>query len=327
MTVARINKAGSRKSTITRRSFALGLGLTALSYPAVAQIKFGFGGSSNNDSGGGFNLNLNKLLSSVENLFESFSLSEEDEIKIGETLYPKLIDKSGGAYANRRIQGDMDRFAAPLMATSGRDNLSWEITVINDNRVNAWALPGGKLAVNKGLLRYVNDESELAAVICHEIGHVEMSHGLKHLKSEKFTSGLTDAASAALTAEGSSMGEQILTDKLIEKLEGPIHQLVTSGYSRDSEREADAHILTVFEKTGHDPAKAANLFKVLLEITPEETEETTSLYSNHPDTRERIAAIEEQAAGRTASSATPPADGFKDLKRSFPTRRKFRRKA
>jgi predicted Zn-dependent protease len=313
---------------ISRRSLVAGLGgagLAVLSAPALAQFSLKFGGSD--DSGGGFKLDLGKLFSSAQNLFESFDLSEEDELKIGEQLYPKLIDRSGGRYANRRIQADMDRFAEPLFRTSARTNLSWEISVINDNRVNAWALPGGKLGINKGLLRYVNDESELAAVLAHEIGHVHLSHGLKHLKSKKFTTGLTEAASAALSSEIDSMADQIVTDKLIEKLEGPIHKMATSGYARDSEREADAHILTVFEQTGHDPAKAANLFKVLLEITPEDSEETTSLFSSHPDTRERIDAIELKAADMSSPSSPPPAEGFADMKRSFPTRKKFRRRA
>lgn len=314
---------------LSRRALVAGLGgagIAALSAPALAQFKLNLGGSDDS-GGGGFNLNLNKIFSSVQNLFESFNLSEEDELKIGEQLYPKLVDRSGGSYANRRIQADMDRFSEPLFRTSGRTNLGWEITVINDNRVNAWALPGGKLGINKGLLRYVNSESELAAVIGHEVGHVHLSHGLKHLKSEKFNKGLTEAASAALSAEVDSMADQIVTDKLIEKLEGPIHQMVTSGYARDSEREADAHILTVFEQTGHDPKQAANLFKVLLEITPEDSEETTSLFSNHPDTRERIDAIERQAADMSVPSSPPPAEGFADMKRSFPTRKKFRRRA
>jgi predicted Zn-dependent protease len=317
-----------RNGVISRRRVLAGIGATGLAgvtAPALAQLKLNFGGSSS-DSGGGL-LNLNKIFSSVQNLFEGWNLGEEDEIKIGNQLYPKIIARSGGAYANRRIQGDMDRFAAPLIETSPRTNFTWEITVINDNRVNAWALPGGKLAINKGLLRYVSDESELAAVIGHEVGHVDLSHGLKHLKSEKFTSGLTDAAGAALQAEVNSIGDQIVTDKVIEKLEGPFHKMVTSGYSRGSELEADAHILKIFAQTGHDPAKAASPFKTLLQIMPESSEETTSLYSSHPVTRDRIAAIEEKAAGMNSPASPPPASGFADMKRSFPTRRKFRRKA
>ena len=273
----------------------------------------------------GISLDVVNIFNSASNLFEGYNLDEEDETRIGNTLYGKLVDRSGGAYPNRKVQAAMERFADPLIRTSTRKGFSWEITVINDNRVNAWALPGGKLAVNKGVLRYVDDESALAAVIAHEIGHVELSHGLKQLKSEKFNDSLTDAAKAAIT-RGDGVASLIMTDKLMDKLAEPIHKMVTSGYARNLEDDADMHILDVFARTGHDPARAADLFKVLLQITPENQEWSTSLFNSHPETKERIEAIEERAVGMAPASSGVPVAGYSEMKRSFPTRRNFRRK-
>ncbi len=305
----------------TRRSVAGALGAGALAGPALAGFSFKLGGG---DDDSGFNLNLNKLFSSVRNLFEGIDLDEDDEIRIGEQLYPKMIDRSGGAYANRRVQAAMDRFADPLIRTSQRSRFNWEIVVINDNRANAWAVPGGKLAVNKGVLRYVDDESVLAAVIAHEIGHAERSHGLTQLKSKKFSLGLSEAAQVAISTQLQA-ADQLLTGKVIETLEEPIYKMVTGGYSRDMEREGDMHILEVFAVTGHDPAKAATFFEILLELTPKGNKETTSLFASHPDTEARVAAIEQRAATMPRPIAPPPAAGFADMKRSFPTRRRFRR--
>ena len=300
----------------TRRSFVAGLlaGLGAAS-PAAAQFKL-FG-----DQGSGGGLNLDRIIGGVTNLFEGMQLGESDEIQMAETMYGPLIDQSGGAYKNQKAQSGLQRFAAPLFATSARPNLPWEITLLNDNEVNAWALPGGKLAINRGLMRYAASEEDLAAVISHEIGHAEHSHALAEMRTKKFSQGLTDigreAVSASMRDRGPAGG---LTDMALEQLQGPLLQLVTTGYSRSNEGEADAHILNVFQRTGHDPHKASGFFKTLLEVTPE-SEQTTSLYSTHPATRERIVAIEQAATPLPAPAQPAPNEGWSDLKKSFPTRR------
>src|SRR5690349_4764255 len=81
-------------------------------------------------------------------------VDETQELQIGRTLYGPTIDQAGGAYKNPRVQTAMQNFAAPLFKSGTRPDLPWEITVLEDDSVNAWALPGGKIAVNKGLLRY-----------------------------------------------------------------------------------------------------------------------------------------------------------------------------
>lgn len=308
------------RSQATRRAVLGGVLATLFSGPAMAQ----FGGFPFSGGGGdrkGFNLDLGSIFDTLTGLFKD--LGEDDELQIGETLYPKHVERSGGLYGNERVQDAMREFAGPIFGTSARSRFTWEITVTNENAVNAWALPGGKLAINKGLLRHVADPSELAAVIAHEMGHAELSHGLKMLQSKKFTDGLGELGKQALAQEmGGGMMGTMLSEKAMETLEEPMYKLVTSGYSRDLEREADQYIMTVFARTGHDPKKAANPYRVLMEVTPKDTDIVTSLFSSHPDAQERIAAIEAAAAKMPAPAGTPPEPGFKEIKQSFPTRRR-----
>lgn len=306
----------------TRRTFVTGLlaGLGAAS-PAAAQFGNLLQQLPGGGGGGGGGLDLNRLLGAAGSIFEGMQLGEKDEIQMAETMYGPLIDQSGGAYKNRRAQSALQRFAEPLFATSARPNLPWEITLLNDDAVNAWALPGGKLAINRGLMRHAAREEDLAAVIAHEIGHAELSHALSEMRTQKFSQGLTDigreAVAHSLRDRGAAGG---LTDMALEQLQGPLLQLVSTGYSRAHEGEADAHILSVFQKTGHDPRKASGFFRTLLEITPE-SEQTTSLYSTHPATRERIAAIEDVALKTPPAPHAAANEGWTDLKKSFPTRR------
>lgn len=311
-----------------RRVLALlGGGVGALTAKSsLAQFGFSFGSSSSEDSGSSLpGINLNNLFSGVKSLFDGLTMDEADEIRIGETLYPRFIDKLGGAYRNRRLQMSLRGFGEDLFKTSERSALPWEITLINDNTVNAWVLPGGKIGVNKGLLRYVNHEAELAAVIGHEIGHAELSHGLSQMRSENFTKGLSRLGREALASQVGN--DRIVTDQLIDLLEAPLLEMVTTGYSEDREFEADLYLLKVFQKTGHDPSKADDFFRTLLQIMPKGTEDTTSLFSTHPGTQERIDRIQSAAEELDSSARETASADFGRLKQTFPTRKKFRRRS
>ena len=312
----RIAKRSARRRVVAAIAGAV---TTGLAVPALAGFGFSIGGSGSNKGDG---INLNRLFSGVKSVFDGFDLDEKDEIRIGEKLFPRLIDRSGGAYANRRAQQALQRFSEDLLKTNKRRSFMWEVVLLNNNTLNAWALPGGKIAVHKGLLRYTSNEAELAAVISHEIGHVEMSHGLAQMKTEEFTKGLNDIARETIWKQKS---QGALNDMVLDLVGDRIMDVVTSGYSRDHEFEADLHILKVFAETGHDPAKAADFFKALLTILPPDTEGTTSLYSTHPGTKERIRKIEKAARDLPTPARASLANGFDVMKKYFPDRKRYRR--
>lgn len=311
----------AKRTTTTRRCVVAGLAgavTTVLAAPALAQFNFSFGGGGSSQPSTPM-IDLNKVF----DMFGSMTLGEEDEILIGNQLYGKLIDQNGGAYRNRRVQSATQRFAEDLLKTSERPNLPWEVTVLNNNTINAWVLPGGKIAINKGLFRYTADETEFAAVISHEIGHAELAHGLAMMKTERFSAGMSEVAKGALAA--ATQDSSGLNNDIVDLMGGLIGNMVQTGYSREYEDAADMHILKVFAETGHDPAKAPNFFRTLLQVTPPNTEGTTSLFSTHPGTKERIENIENAASGMPSPAAAPHPQEFASIKRTFPTRKRFRR--
>lgn len=253
------------------------------------------------------------------------NITEQDEINIGTQLYPRMIGLYGGPYRNRKVQAATARFADPLIRLGKRLDLPWEIVVLDFDTVNAWALPGGKLAVNKGLLRYAADDDELAAVLAHEIGHVELAHAVGEMRSERLTNAMTDTGRNLLRTQIADPTGSLLTDALIEQMMPAIRGIVTSGYSREAEFAADQHILSVFDLAGYDPRRASSFFGTLLALYPEDTKGTTSLFSSHPVTRERIAALDKAAAGKPAPALPAAGRGFDELKAPFPTRQFFRR--
>lgn len=303
--------------TLPRRQVLAGLA-GAASFAATsgahAQFDLNIGG-----------INVGGIFSAAQSLFEGFTLGEEDEIKIGVGLYPNMIADFGGAYKNSTVQSAMKQFAEPLIATAKRANLPWDIVVLNDDTVNAWALPGGKLAVNKGLLRYTDTPTELAAVIGHEIGHVEKAHALAEMKTGKFSSFVGKATAEAIRGDLQSGGSSMMNDMMLGLLSSAITRMVTTGYSRGAELEADAHLLDVFDTAGYDPKHAGDFYRTLLQLIPEDAEGSTSLFSTHPETEERADRLAELAEEKPKPKLPAASRGFAELKAVFPTRKHFRR--
>lgn len=258
-------------------------------------------------------------------MMTDLELSEQDEINIGTRLYPQIIAANGGRYRNRKVQAAIEQFADPLFRSGKRGHLPWEIVVLDADTVNAWALPGGKVGVNKGLLRYVSSDDELAAVISHEVGHAELGHMVKELRTERLSDALEDSAKRMLQRAVPDPSGGFLTGQAIDLMAPAIHAIVVTGYSRESELEADAHILYVFELAGYDPLQAPGFFRTLLQLYPEGAKGTTSLFSTHPGTRDRIAALQEAAAQAPAPTLPPASRGYAEIKATFPTRQYFRR--
>lgn len=260
--------------------------------------------------------NLGSVIQGAAGLVGAYAAGEADEIKMGETYYQPLLEKSGGAVSDRNAQEALRRFSQPLIGAAERKGLPWEITLVSSDQVNAWAMPGGKMAVNAALVRHCATPDELASVIAHEIGHVDKAHGMSQIRNQALLSAVGSVGKEAIAGwiGGGGLGAQVLT-----ALEGPLYSLVLSGYSRSNEFEADAHILTLFQRTGHDPAKADDFFRTLLRLYPQPTSDTTSLFSTHPGTRDRIARIEAAAAKANRASRASSHSGWSELKQMFPT--------
>ncbi len=309
---------------LDRRGLIAGVAAAGIATPAFAQIP-GFGSVPGLS---GRAADVANLAGKVGGVLASMQFSEADEIALGEGYYERFIDQSGGRYNSRLDQEALVEFAKPVIATSKRSGLPWEIALIDNDTVNAWCLPGGKMGVHKGLIRYVASPEELAAVISHEAGHGELSHGVAQIKNKRFTQGMTDIAKQQIveqaTKKAGALGG-LVTDTFLTAMEGPIFNMITSGYSQDLEFAADGHIVGVFHTIGYDPDHATDFYNTMLRLVPPDTKATTSLYATHPGTKDRIkrlqAAVKKDKSAMAANVGHP---GWEQLKTSFPTRTHFR---
>jgi len=99
-------------------------------------------------------------------------MGEAQELELGKSLYPRYTESSLGKVQEPQLQSYVDRVGLRLAAVSHRPNLPWEYNAVNDPVVNAYALPGGKISITRGLLARMDSEDELAGVLGHETGHV-----------------------------------------------------------------------------------------------------------------------------------------------------------
>lgn len=261
-----------------------------------------------------------------EDYFSGLALTEEQETLIGQVLFDKLLQQAGGRYRNREVQLAIQEFARPLFNTSPKTLYSWEIFVVDDFRPNAWALPGGKIALSKGAVQYAADPDQLSAVIAHEIGHSELGHFERMLATPEFVSGLSADTGRRLLNALRSKGRGGIADRaVLTIIAGAIFKQIAGGYSHDMEREADDRIVKIFRQTRHSLPKGLAFYETLASLVPSGRKGANCLFNGHEAFQARLSALEEQASKMRETSGARGQKGFEFLKQSFPTRRRFRR--
>ena len=178
-------------------------------------------------------------------------ISESAEIGIGEQQYLPSQQSQGGKYlVDQNLNDYVNEVGNRLAAVSDR-TLPYEFVVLNESTPNAWALPGGKIAVNRGLLLALNNEAELAAVLGHEIVHSAARHGAQAMQRGTLLQGAILATSIA--AKDSEFSNYIVGAAELGS------QLVSLRYGRDKELESDAHGIKYMVRAGYDPHAAITL--------------------------------------------------------------------
>ena len=212
--------------------------------------------------------------------------NDKDEVELG-NRFSKEIEKELRLYRRDPVVVEyITRLGQRLVLRSNRKNIVYHFKVVDAEEVNAFALPGGYIYVNIGLIRAARNESELAGVIGHEIGHVVGSHGAKQLTKQ--------LGFAAL--------EQLILGKDPNRLEKLVSKIAATGtlmkYSRDAERESDAFAVQQMYDAGIDPAGIATFFETLRRLQKRQPGQLEQFFSTHPPTNERIQNVRSQIARR-----------------------------
>lgn len=212
-------------------------------------------------------------------------VGEQWELDVGAQQYAPLRQAQGGDFTlDPGLIDYVQQVGQRLAAVSDRD-LPYEFAVINESVPNAWALPGGKISINRGLLTEMDSEAELAAVLGHEIVHSAASHGAQSASRGMLLQG---AVLAGGIAAGAATDDDRYTQ--VALLGGMVGaQLISKRYSRDAERESDLYGMRYMDRAGYNPRGAVELQETFLRISEGRKQDAFSaLFASHPPSQERL---------------------------------------
>lgn len=217
-------------------------------------------------------------------------VSEAQEIRIGEENYLSSQQMQGGTYA---LDADLGRYVNEvgqrLVKVSDRPGLPYEFVVLNNGVPNAWALPGGKIAINRGLLLHLHTEAELAAVLGHEIVHAAARHGAKAMERGMLMQ--AGVAVVGVAAADTPYSQLIVGGAAVGA------QLVTMRYGRDAELESDERGIRYMVAAGYDPMAAVRLQETFVKLSEgRQSNWLEGLFASHPPSQERVEANRRLAA-------------------------------
>jgi predicted Zn-dependent protease len=220
---------------------------------------------------------------------ELMLVGEGTELSIGQQQYAPMRQAEGGDYTiDPALTAYVQRVGNRLAAVSDR-KLPYEFVVLNNTIPNAWSLPGGKIAVNRGLLTELKSESELAAVLGHEIVHAAARHSAQQMSRGMLAQGGMLAAQVA--ASDSDYGGLYMAGA------GLAAQLALQKYGRDAELESDRYGMEYMQRAGYDPRGAVTLQETFLRMSGnKQSSWFEGLFASHPPSQERLEANRKRAA-------------------------------
>ena len=216
-------------------------------------------------------------------------VSEAQELAIGEQNYAPMQQAEGGLYdIDPELTAYVQEVGNKLAAVSDRP-LPYEFVVLNNSVPNAWALPGGKIAINRGLLTELNSEAELAAVLGHEIVHAAAKHSAQQLSRSVILQSAVLAT--AMVTGNNSFGQFAVGSAAVGA------QLLSSTYGRSAELESDKYGMTYMSRAGYDPSGAVALQETFVRLSENQDSDWLSgLFASHPPSQARVDANRKTAA-------------------------------
>lgn len=219
-------------------------------------------------------------------------LSPDQEAALGEDAAPQFTAEFGGPVDDPALQAYVSEVGMALAARTEDyfPGIDWEFTLLDSGMVNAFALPGGKVFITRGLASRLEDEAELAGVLGHEIGHVTALHANQRLTKTQSISLLLAGVSAVLaTTETESAARQVGEVAVPALAVGG--EVVMLSFGRGEELEADRLGMRYMSRAGWDPSGQARVMEVLAALSAGGGRPPEWL-STHPYPETRISEIE-----------------------------------
>jgi len=235
-------------------------------------------------------------------------MSEEEERQVDRQVAPHQFSQDMGAIQDDGVNRYVAGLGNRMDDLTQRPNMPYSYRVLNANYINAYTFPGGAMGVTRGIVTELDNEAELAALLGHEMGHVNARHAAQRqgqaMLSQAAVVGLAVAASVVDSSWGglAAIGGQIGSSALL------------ASYSRDNEREADALGQDYMVKAGYPAGGMVQLQSLLVREAKETPSLLETMFASHPMSSERLANAQRLAETKHAASlkANPQRERFMD---------------
>ncbi|WP_321417761.1 M48 family metalloprotease [uncultured Desulfobacter sp.] len=218
-------------------------------------------------------------------------MSRDQEISVDRQQSPFQFSSDYGVTRDEKLNRYISKVGRSMLARVHRPDMPYNFQVVNATYINAYAFPGGSIAVTRGILLSLDNEGELASLLGHELGHVNARHTAEQQSKGQLSSILVAGLSAAVETRGAGLGDWA------QKLGGLGQGLFLSKYSRDNEREADALGHQYMAQSGYNSKGFTGLMEMLNELNTTKSSSTQMLFATHPMSRERLDAAKERDNG------------------------------
>jgi predicted Zn-dependent protease len=213
-------------------------------------------------------------------------ITTDQEIALGLQAAPEMAAEFGGLHPDPEAQRFLDEVCLRLIRGSDAGQADWPYEcslLMDDQTINAFALPGGQVFLTAGLYERLQSEGQLAGVMAHEIGHAVARHSAQQIARQQLTQGLTGAVVIA------SYDPQNPNSAMTGQMAAVVANLLTMRYSREHELQSDRLGVRFMAQAGYDPRMLIEVMRILAEAGGAAPPE---FFSTHPNPENRIAAIE-----------------------------------
>lgn len=205
-------------------------------------------------------------------------ITVQDEIQLGQQMITQVNTQYKEYTASPELVAYVRSIGAKVVTQALRKNeLNYQFYVLDSSEVNSFTIPGGAVFITSEILKYMNNESELAGVLAHEVGHNERDHIASSIRRTLVAQGVAEGA----LKQGDSA--------ILQGIAGVTFDLILKGYDRGQEKEADETGTSIIAKLNYLPTGVAGLLKTLSNLTGGKDDSgIVELLQTHPGSLERI---------------------------------------
>lgn len=227
-------------------------------------------------------------------------MGKEQEIALDRQHSPHQFSEDYGVSQDGRLNDYLAGVGRQLSSRSHRPDMPYSFRAVNANYVNAYAFPGGSIAATRGILLELEDEDQLAALLGHEIGHVNARHFAERQAKGTLVQIVALGVGIAAAEKNPAYGELA---GLVGNLGGGA---LLAHYSREDEREADALGMEYMVRSGHNPQGMVDLMELLNRESKRKPNALELMFSTHPMSAERLETAKQRAATQYAEATRRP---------------------